>query len=447
MRGCGIKNHTSVTAAPTPNRDAHAQGGSLASSSLGMARLGFCWETGEMTEQIPRHPRSDTVERAMKPPPGAARLVWVIDIGFFAILIACALRYYTVHPLSGAGLLVLPLTIGAAAAYLVGVLGTPTVVRGRVGVLGATAIWFPLVLIAPSFGWVAFALFFAAHRVLSPRLAAWLAAGIVAAVSVAMVVLSQGQDPGLIFGPLLGGVVLTVVFAQLDRLLEHRGKLLHELLETQQQLARSEREAGALSERTRVAGELHDTVVQQTAAALMLLESETPQSEPVCKARDVLRGALVETRNLMHGLVVPRQDEGSLTEVLANIASQYGATFSEHGVARPLSDASEHSLTRICQEALTNLRKHARADQADVTLVFDQDAVRLEISDNGIGFDVEETLHEQQRDASNDAGYGLRAMTWRAEDLGGTLRVHARPGAGTVVTAEIPNQSIQRGHA
>lgn len=410
-------------------------------TALRMAPPRFCCNTVEMTERTHRHSRSDATERAVTLQTSAPRLAWIIDLGFFTILAVCAVRYYTVHPMTGVGLAVLPLAIGAAAAYLVGILGTPTPVRGRVGTLGATAIWFPLVLLAPSFGWVAFALFFAVHRVLSPRLAGWLSAGIVAAVSAAMFVLSQGQDPGLIFGPLLGGIVLTVVYAQLDRLLQHRSALLRELMATQQQLARSEREAGALSERTRVASELHDTVVQQTVAALMLLESETAPSEQSRYARDVLRDALVETRQLMHGLVLPRQDQGSLTDALAKTAAQHGASFTVLGDPQAMSDALAHTLTRICQEALTNLRKHARADHAGVTLAFAPEAVSLKIVDDGIGFDVTDTLRKQHSDDFEEGGYGLRAMTWRAEDLGGSLTIDSTPGSGTRVAAVLPFQS------
>lgn len=94
------------------------------------------------------------------------------------------------------------------------------------------------------------------------------------AVSVGLFLMSRGDDLGLVLGPFFGGLVLTYAYTALDRALDARRTLIAELVDTREQLARSERDAGALAERERVAGELHDTVVQRTATALLMLESD-----------------------------------------------------------------------------------------------------------------------------------------------------------------------------
>jgi len=104
------------------------------------------------------------------------------------------------------------------------------------------------------------------------------------------------------------------------------------------------------------------------------------------------------------------------------------ASFSQSGPARPLPMATEVMLLRVCQEALANVRKHAAAHSARVLLDYDPDAVRLEVSDDGAGFDP----------AAVSGGYGLRGMRTRVTEAGGTLTVDSAPGAGTRVSATVP---------
>lgn len=379
---------------------------------------------------------------------------WIVDAGFAALLLVCGVRYFAVHVFNFTGVLVLVLGLLAGVAYMVGVVGHPRAQRRRVGILAATAVWFPLVLLAPSFSWAAFALFFAVHRVLPRRVAQWITAAIVAAVCIGLYILSHGEDLGLVLGPLLGGIVLSIVYAQLNRAFEQRNALIDELVATQAQLAEREREAGALTERTRVANELHDTVVQQTASALILLEAAATQSMPrtdqgaehisnvdtaqqqLGEAREVLRQSLTETRQLMHGLTLPRTPGRSLPHELSELAAANQADFALVGEAVALNDDTEHALLRVAQEALVNVRKHAAASHARITLTYFDDAIALDIADDGKGFQ----FHPAEPASS---GYGLRAMAWRIESLGGAFNVETRPGGGTVVTGQVPLERPQ----
>ena len=104
------------------------------------------------------------------------------------------------------------------------------------------------------------------------------------------------------------------------------------------------------------------------------------------------------------------------------------ADFEVGGVPRSLATGTEVVLLRVCQEALANVRKHAAARRAVVRLAYGQDEVRLEICDDGTGFDP----------ARVNGGYGLHGMRLRAAEAGGTLTVCSSPGAGTSASVAVP---------
>jgi signal transduction histidine kinase len=375
-------------------------------------------------------------------PLAGGRIDLAVDVGFVALMVVCGARYFTRHPFEGDGVIALILAIGATASYAVAVIGggighDERWRRG--GVLLATALWVGLAVLAPSFGWCAFALFFAVHRVLQGTRALVLSTIIVLAVSAGLFLMSRGDDLGLVLGPLLGGIVLSAAYGALDRALAAQRSLNDELLAARDQLAASEREAGALSERNRVAGELHDTVVQRTASVLLLLESSRHGSPDVIEAREGLRDALTQTRRVLHGLAAPADDREPLAATLARLvddarsADAAGAEFAVVGVPRDVSDTTAHALQRIVQEALVNVRKHAAAQHARVTLTFFPEAIGVDIADDGAGI---------TRTTGSADGVGLRAMRWRAESLGGSFTVGPLGESGTVVSAVIPDAAV-----
>ncbi|GAA1627223.1 sensor histidine kinase [Leucobacter chromiireducens] len=376
-------------------------------------------------------------------PTRTAALDRIVDAGFLILLVVCGLRYFAFHPLAG-GELVLLLAIGAGASYLAAVLvairpGPPSTTASswhRAGLLTATGLWLPLTVLAPSFGWCAFALIFAMYRVLPVRGAVAASALIVLAVSVGLWIMSGGTDLGLVLGPFFGGIVLSYAFATLTRTLAAHRTVITELTDTREQLAESERAAGALAERNRVASELHDTVVQRTASALLLLETAQHRDDPAAaraiaaEAGEAMRETLTDTRRLVHGLADPHTAGVSLERALRAEASAAGAAFTLEGAARAVPDDTVHALQRITREALVNAAKHAAAATTRVTVTFFPDSLRVDISDNGIGF--------APAGPNPAPGFGIRAMTWRAQNLGGTLTIESHPGHGSVVAASIP---------
>ena len=105
-----------------------------------------------------------------------------------------------------------------------------------------------------------------------------------------------------------------------------------------------------------------------------------------------------------------------------------------------LPDHIELALYRIAQECLQNVVKHANATRARLTFFVDNDIARLEIIDDGVGFDT----FEHPLGADEMGGYGLLSMAERAEIVGGRLNIRSRPGSGTAVTATIPLPSPVR---
>ena len=102
------------------------------------------------------------------------------------------------------------------------------------------------------------------------------------------------------------------------------------------------------------------------------------------------------------------------------------------GPARSLSEVTEENLLRISQEALTNVLKHAAANQVQIRLEFGPKAVILRIQDDGSGFAPENCR------GSREGHFGLLGMSERAKRLNGSLRVTSSPGTGTCLEVEIP---------
>jgi signal transduction histidine kinase len=103
-------------------------------------------------------------------------------------------------------------------------------------------------------------------------------------------------------------------------------------------------------------------------------------------------------------------------------------TFTLQGEPREIPPEWEANILRIAQEALTNALRHARASTFQVTLTFGDDEVRLDMRDNGGGFDT----------TGNHPGFGLRGMTERTNEMGGRLSIQSAFGIGTAIHLVLP---------
>lgn len=220
-----------------------------------------------------------------------------------------------------------------------------------------------------------------------------------------------------------------------------RAELIVQLEQTRAELAQANHEAGVLAERERLASEIHDTIAQGFTSIVMLaaaadavLISDPAQARKQLALVDrTARENLAEARALVAGLSPAALTSATLSDALARLTDRVGqelgitAEFSMNGQPAALGTGTEVVLLRVCQEALSNVRKHAKAGSVRVRLRYRGDGVSLQIADDGIGFDP----------ALVSEGFGLRGMRARAAEIGGRLTVRSGHGAGTTVVAEV----------
>lgn len=204
-------------------------------------------------------------------------------------------------------------------------------------------------------------------------------------------------------------------------------------------------------ERRRLAADIHDGISQRLvtlsywldAAARAVADGAGRPSkfavDHLAKARELVDLTLQEARAAIGGLRPPVLDDLGLAGGLASLAGSIPEPGIEIDLAQDrLPDHIELALYRIAQECLQNVVKHARASRARLTFAVvrdgDTEFARLEIVDDGIGFDT----FEHPLGSDEMGGYGLLSMAERAEIVGGRLHIRSRPGAGTAVTATIP---------
>ncbi len=206
-------------------------------------------------------------------------------------------------------------------------------------------------------------------------------------------------------------------------------------------------------ERRRLAGDIHDGISQRLVTLSYHLDAATQAArsvddrdslnEQLDRARELAALTLQEARAAISGLRPPVLDDLGLSGGLASLARSIPQVGIDLDLRTDLAetrlpDHIELALYRIAQECLQNVVKHAEATRARLTFTMIRgnrgEAARLEIVDDGVGFD---TL-EHPLGGDEMGGYGLLSMAERAEIVGGRLNIRSRPGSGTTVTATIP---------
>jgi len=200
-------------------------------------------------------------------------------------------------------------------------------------------------------------------------------------------------------------------------------------------------------ERRRIARELHDETVQSLLAISRRLELYQAESDPAQRKRldelqemvtDTLSGVRQINRDLRPLLLEDLGLIPALRQLVGQIHEGVGAIPHAKLEAPPepihLDPEQELALFRIAQEALTNVRKHARATGAKITLTRDSNEVGLIIADDGEGFVVPATLNELAQEGS----YGLMGIQERVWAVGGRLTIKSEPGKGTQITVVLP---------
>jgi len=233
---------------------------------------------------------------------------------------------------------------------------------------------------------------------------------------------------------------------ELTRALAHQATLAIQLT----RLSAQSRQSAVMAERNRMARDIHDTlaqgftgvIVQLEAAGEAMSQSRTARvSDHLNQAGELARESLREARRSVQALRPQALEGKQVSEALKDLIEKMTrgttvhAEFTLQGNQQKLPPEWEANLLRIGQEVLTNVLRHARASTFNVLLVFDSREIRLNLRDDGCGFDPKRR-HE---------GFGLQGMSERAEGMGGHLSIESANGKGTMISIVLPLASVSEG--
>ena len=322
--------------------------------------------------------------------------------------------------------------------------------------LGFAAIWIAGVAVSSEFIWLAFLLWLLAGHFLPLR---WglLFSGIVLAIVIVAPMLHHGTTSyANIFGPLIGGIFAFGISrgylqllrdaAERERLVASLTQAQAETAELQDELALAQRHSGAIAERTRISRDIHDTIAQALSSIRLLAHAGAGRTEDPDAARtlaqvETLAGdSLADVRRIVAALAPAELEDDALAAALQRMLDRIRDETGLQGELHVddslpiLPTEVEVALLRTAQSSLANVRLHARASRVVMSLIDTDDTVRLDIIDDGIGFD--HSAWEQDADAGSS--YGLRFMRARLRELGGGLDIESSPGEGTALSIHLP---------
>jgi signal transduction histidine kinase len=278
-------------------------------------------------------------------------------------------------------------------------------------------------------------------------------------VLTAELVRSHGQHPGVGVAGVLVAILpaAALVAALLTRRLDRDSYQIERLLIDLEKAQDAEVRAAALAERQRLAREMHDVLAHSLSGLALQLEgarllavedTASPRlTETIERAHHLAKSGLQEASRAIGML----RDEEDLPgpERLARLAAEFErdsgvpCAFTVTGAPRELGSQARLAMYRVAQEALTNIRKHARAERAEVRLGYEPDGTRLTIEDAGRDRAPVPALAGGGDGVGGDGaarrggGYGLTGMRERAELLGGRLTAGPTP-AGFQVELWVP---------
>lgn len=204
------------------------------------------------------------------------------------------------------------------------------------------------------------------------------------------------------------------------------------------------RDMAVIEERNRIAREIHDTLAQGFAGISMNMDvakqalrgGDLPELEDLLErthalAREELNQARRSVQAMHPQIEIFDPIEELLRKELEQVSKSMGITVTLEvtGEQRPVHPDVKLALLRICQEALNNVKKHARAGKVQACLSFKPHSIELTVQDNGVGFSPHGT---------SGTSFGLICMSERARLLGGKLLVNSEKGKGTEIRVELP---------
>ncbi|HEY6397966.1 MAG TPA: GAF domain-containing sensor histidine kinase [Solirubrobacteraceae bacterium] len=215
---------------------------------------------------------------------------------------------------------------------------------------------------------------------------------------------------------------------------------------TNARLYEQSRELSIISERNRLALELHDVVSQKLFSLMLTAEAAATQLDrdpeaaraQIERLRELARQALEELRALILGLRPPELEHdglaGTLRKEVAMLSRVHGVAIElqvEDWTAEASGDGDRDlAILRIAHEALNNALHHAGAERVVLRLASGARGLKIEVADDGVGFDPSSGELRSRH-------LGLTSMEERARELGGQLEIRSAPGAGTTVALEL----------
>jgi signal transduction histidine kinase len=229
---------------------------------------------------------------------------------------------------------------------------------------------------------------------------------------------------------------------------EHRSRLLADLTAAQDQLAAAHRDAGVIAERARLSREVHDTLAQSLTGLVMLGQRATataaadrPDLASLRSQLELIESvaseALAEARAVVADSA-PVSLDGGLAVAVERLAERFERETGVEvltAVDAVMSREHEVVLLRCAQEGLANVRKHADAGRARVTIDRIEGVVRLAVTDDGRGITAEQ--------AESSSGFGLSGMRERLALVDGAVTVRATEPHGTELVVEVPSAVLR----
>jgi len=235
----------------------------------------------------------------------------------------------------------------------------------------------------------------------------------------------------------LGNAVMHVVAGFKERLHWHH----QSDISGEQNLLLEERR----KERIRVAGELHDTLLQAFIGASMQLcladdwvPADSPAKPMLRRALDLVRKGINEGRATLLGLRSPVLASGSLEKALCDVRDEFAPCERTQfrlivlGETRAVEPAVQEEIFWTAREALINAFRHSKAGNVEIEIEYLPRKLRVVVRDNGAG------INPQTLPSDTSSHWGLRGMRHRAESIGAEVRVWSRQGMGTEVEVSVP---------
>lgn len=203
------------------------------------------------------------------------------------------------------------------------------------------------------------------------------------------------------------------------------------------------------NERLRISRDIHDGPAQFIASIVMkadfcemLMQSDVQKGlAELGELKDLSRKALKEVRDIIHDLRPMSLEDLGLSATIESYAFEYGrennvaVQFKSGKVINEIEPIIKVAVYRLVQELLNNIKKHAQCKNIIISIEYGTKYMRLIVMDDGVGFDVDETLTKLRK---KQISYGLLGIYERVEQFKGEIKFHSKVGEGTTVTIKLP---------